>query len=202
MFLVYEYLDRGSLGKALYGEDRGGELDWGTRVKIVQGLAHAISYLHNDCSPPVVHRDISVNNVLLESDFEPQLSDFGTAKLLSSDSTSWTNVAGSYGYMAPELAFTMRVTDKSDVFSFGMVALEIVMGRHPGEMLESLLEASKTLKGNAELLLKDVLDQRLEPPTGELAEAVAFVVTLALACARPRPELRPTMRYVAQELSA
>ncbi|KAM1031905.1 hypothetical protein ACFX13_036419 [Malus domestica] len=104
--------------------------------------------------------------------------------------------------MAPELAFTMRVTDKSDVYSFGVVALEIVMGRHPGEMLESLSESSKTLKGDAELLLKDVLDQRLEPPTSELAEAVAFVVTLALACARAHSELRPTMRHVAQELSA
>ncbi|TQE09806.1 hypothetical protein C1H46_004580 [Malus baccata] len=101
MFLVYEYLERGSLGKALYDADRGPELDWGTRVKIVQGLAHALSYLHNDCSPPVVHRDVSINNVLLEWDFEPRLSDFGTAKLLSSDSTNWTNVAGSYGYMAP-----------------------------------------------------------------------------------------------------
>ena len=101
MFLVYEYLERGSLGKALYGMEGDDELGWGTRVKIVQGLAHALSYLHNDCSPPVVHRDVSVNNVLLECDFEPRLADFGTAKLLSPDSTNWTNVAGSYGYMAP-----------------------------------------------------------------------------------------------------
>ncbi|KAL6271352.1 MDIS1-interacting receptor like kinase 2 [Prunus yedoensis var. nudiflora] len=96
----------------------------------------------------------------------------------------------------------MRVTDKSDVYSFGVVALEIMMGRHPGEMLESLLESSKSLKDNTELLLKDELDQRLEPPTGELAEAVVFVVTIALACTRAQPESRPTMRYVAQELSA
>lgn len=96
----------------------------------------------------------------------------------------------------------MKVTDKCDVYSFGVLALEILMGRHPGEMLESLLESSKSLNDNTEMLLKDVLDQRLESPTDELAEAVVFVVTIGLACTRSRPELRPTMRFVAQELSA
>ena len=77
------------------------DLDGNTRVRIVQGVAHALSYLHHDCSPPIVHRDVSINNILLESEFEPRLSDFGTAKLLNSDSSNWTTVAGSYGYMAP-----------------------------------------------------------------------------------------------------
>jgi serine/threonine protein kinase len=101
MYLVYEYLERGSLGKTLYGEEGKKKLDWGLRVKVVQGVAHALAYLHHDCSQPIVHRDITVNNILLESEFEPRLSDFGTAKLLGSASTNWTSVAGSYGYMAP-----------------------------------------------------------------------------------------------------
>ncbi|KAB2636441.1 LRR receptor-like serine/threonine-protein kinase [Pyrus ussuriensis x Pyrus communis] len=101
IFLLYEYLQRGSLGKALYGVEGVTELGWPTRVKIVEGLAHALSYLHHDCSPPIVHRDVTVNNVLLEQDFEPQLSDFGTARLLSIDSSNWTNIVGSLGYMAP-----------------------------------------------------------------------------------------------------
>ncbi|KAB2636409.1 leucine-rich repeat receptor-like protein kinase [Pyrus ussuriensis x Pyrus communis] len=101
IFLLYEYLERGSLGKALYGVEGVTELGWPTRVKIVQGLACALSYLHHDCSPPIVHRDVTVNNVLLEQDFEPRLSDFGTAKLLSIDSSNWTNIVGSLGYMAP-----------------------------------------------------------------------------------------------------
>ncbi|XP_028954568.1 MDIS1-interacting receptor like kinase 2-like [Malus domestica] len=203
IFLLYEYLERGSLGKALYGVEGVNELVWATRVKIVQGLAHALSYLHHDCSPPIVHRDITVNNVLLESDFEVRLSDFGIARLLSTDSSNWTDIAGSFGYIAPELAYTMRVTDKCDVYSFGVVALEVMMGRHPGDMLESQLqESSKSRRDNVELLLKDLLDQRLEPPTNESAKAVVLVVTMALACIRTRPASRPTMLFAAQKLSA
>ncbi|KAM1036968.1 hypothetical protein ACFX2C_031826 [Malus domestica] len=203
IFLLYEYLERGSLGKALYGVEGVNELGWATRVKIVQGLAHALSYLHHDCSPPIVHRDITVNNVLLESDFEVRLSDFGIARLLSTDSSNWTDIAGSFGYIAPELAYTMRVTDKCDVYSFGVVALEVMMGRHPGDVLESQLqESSKSRRDNVELLLKDLLDQRLEPPTNESAKAVVLVVTMALACIRTRPASRPTMLFAAQKLSA
>ncbi|KAM1158514.1 hypothetical protein ACFX19_032355 [Malus domestica] len=203
IFLLYEYLERGSLGKVLYGVEGVNELGWATRVKIVQGLAHALSYLHHDCSPPIVHRDITVNNVLLESDFEVRLSDFGIARLLSTDSSNWTDIAGSFGYIAPELAYTMRVTDKCDVYSFGVVALEVMMGRHPGDVLESQLqESSKSRRDNVELLLKDLLDQRLEPPTNESAKVVVLVVTMALACIRTRPASRPTMLFVAQKLSA
>ncbi|QCD97769.1 LRR receptor-like serine/threonine-protein kinase FLS2 [Vigna unguiculata] len=203
MFLVYEYIDRGSLAKVLYGEEGKLELRWAKRLKIVQGLAHAISYLHTDCSPPIVHRDVTLNNILLDSDLEPHLADFGTAKLLSSDTSTWTSVAGSYGYMAPELAQTMKVTEKCDVYSFGVVVMEIMMGKHPGELLGTL-SSNKYLSSTEEpqVLLKDVLDQRLAPPTGQLAEAVVFTMTIALACTREAPESRPIMRAVAQELSA
>ena len=101
MYLVYEYVERGSLGNALYGLEGKAELNWDTRVRIVQGVAHAVAYLHHDCSPPIVHRDITVNNILLESEFEPRLSDFGVARLLNPDTSNWTTIAGSYGYMAP-----------------------------------------------------------------------------------------------------
>lgn len=97
----------------------------------------------------------------------------------------------------------MRVTEKCDTYSFGVVALEIMMGRHPGELLQSLLaSSSRTFSQNGEdLLLKDVLDQGLLSPAGELAEAVVVVVTLAFACASTNPRARPTMHFVAQELS-
>ncbi|KAI5315708.1 hypothetical protein L3X38_044884 [Prunus dulcis] len=204
IFLLYEYLERGSLGKALYGVEGVTELGWATRVKVVKGLAHALSYLHHDCSPPIVHRDVTVNNVLLESDFEARLSDFGTARLISANSSNWTHIVGSFGYMAPELALTMRVTDKCDVYSFGVVALEVMMGRHPGDLLESQLSKSSQSmkKDNAELFLKDLLDQRLEAPSNVLARAVVVVMSLALACICTRPGSRPTMLYVAQKLSA
>ncbi|GMJ00743.1 MDIS1-INTERACTING RECEPTOR LIKE KINASE2 [Hibiscus trionum] len=95
----------------------------------------------------------------------------------------------------------MRVTTKCDVYSFGVVALEIMMGKHPGELLNSLSSIT-LLSNNTELLLKDLLDQRLPPPTDQVAEEVVFVVTIGLACIRPMPESRPDMRFVAQELSA
>lgn len=101
MYLVYKYMERGSLRNVLYGEEGEVELGWDTRVKIVQGLAHALAYLHHDCYPPIVHRDVSLSNILLDSGFEPRLSDFGTARLLSPGSPNWTPVAGTYGYMAP-----------------------------------------------------------------------------------------------------
>ncbi|KAL0370400.1 UNVERIFIED_CONTAM: MDIS1-interacting receptor like kinase [Sesamum angustifolium] len=201
MYLVYEYVERGSLGKVLYDDKEAFELNWARRVNIVRGVAHALAYLHHDCSPAIVHRDVSINNILLESEFEPRLSDFGTAKLLASDASIWTTVAGSYGYMAPELALTMKVTEKSDVYSFGVVALEVMMGKHPGELVSSL-SAKAALQRDPEVLLKDLLDQRLPPPTSQIAEEVVFVVTIALSCTRVTPESRPNMRFVAQELSA
>nr|GMD22197.1 MDIS1-interacting receptor like kinase 2-like [Ipomoea batatas] len=197
LYLVYEYVEKGSLGKVLYDDKMAVEFGWDIRVKVVQGIAHALSYLHHDCCPPIVHRDISPNNVLLESEFVPRLSDFGTAKLLVSDSSTWTTVAGAYGYMAPELAFTMRVTEKSDVYSFGVVALEVMMGRHPGELL---LSSSPELSANTPL--RDLLDPRLLPPTEKFADEVVFVMSMALACTRTTPDSRPTMRSVAQQLSA
>ncbi|GMH02570.1 hypothetical protein Nepgr_004409 [Nepenthes gracilis] len=196
MYLVYDYFERGSLGKVLYSKEGAKEMSWGQRVKIVQGLAHALAYLHHDSTPPIVHRDISINNILLDSDFEPRLSDFGTARQLSLDTSNWTTVAGSYGYMAPELAFTKRATEKCDVYSYGVVALEVMMGKHPGELLRSL----SLSVDDSYLLGENVLDQQLSPPTGQLAKDVVVVIRVALACTSSMPESRPTMRLVAQHL--
>ncbi|KAJ0783275.1 putative protein kinase RLK-Pelle-LRR-XI-1 family [Helianthus annuus] len=198
MYLVYEYMEKGSLGNVLYGGEAILNLDWATRVNIVQDLAHALAYLHHDCNPPIVHRDVSINNVLLEADMVPRLSDFGTAKLLNPDSSNWTGVAGSY-----ELALTMKVTEKCDVYSFGVVTFEIMMGRHPGELLTSLQSSypTSTSPESLALLLKDILDQRLLPPTDKETEQVARVLNVALGCTRVSPESRPSMRTVAQELS-
>ncbi|XP_078153755.1 uncharacterized protein LOC144548907 isoform X2 [Carex rostrata] len=198
MYLIYEYIKKGSLGNVLYGTEGETKLNWAMRVKIIQGIAHALAYLHHDCKPPIVHRDIKLNNILLDSEFEPRLSDFGTAKFLGLGSTSWTSVVGTYGYMAPELAYTMKVTEKCDVHSFGVVALEIMMGKHPRDLLSSLPSIASS-EGN-DMLLKDVLDQRLTPPTGQLAQKVVFIFEVAIACTQVKPEQRPTMRSVAQEI--
>jgi uncharacterized protein YjbI with pentapeptide repeats len=100
-FLIYEYLEKGSLAEALSKEAEAKELNWSRRVNVVKDVAHALSYMHHDCSPPIVHRDISSKNILLDSDYVAHVSDFGTAKLLKPDSSNLTFFAGTFGYLAP-----------------------------------------------------------------------------------------------------
>ncbi|KAH7858318.1 hypothetical protein Vadar_022355 [Vaccinium darrowii] len=118
------------------------ELDWSKRVNVVRGVAYALSYLHYNCVPPIIHRDISSKNVLLNSEMEAHVSDFGTARFLKPNSSNWTAVAGTYRYIAPELSYTMAVTEKCDVYSFGVLTLEILMGSHPGELISNLCSSA------------------------------------------------------------
>jgi serine/threonine protein kinase len=103
MYLVYERIERGSLGKVLYrdGEHSAERFNWSARIKAIRGLANALAYLHHDSSPPMIHRDVSVNNVLLDAEYETRLSDFGTARFLGPGRSHCSSMAGSYGYMAP-----------------------------------------------------------------------------------------------------
>ncbi|CAL1411618.1 unnamed protein product [Linum trigynum] len=200
-FLVYEYLDRGSLASVLSQDNSGArELDWGKRLNIVRGVAHALSYLHHDCAIPIVHRDITSNNVLLDRDYEAKVADFGTAKLLSSDSSNWTTQAGTRGYIAPELAYTMRVTEKCDVYSFGVVALEVIRGSHPGELVLSLASSTEE-EAAAVVSLDDLLDRRLARPVPGFRQELENVVRIAALCLNVDPQFRPEMRLVCEMLS-
>ncbi|XP_027164367.1 MDIS1-interacting receptor like kinase 2-like isoform X1 [Coffea eugenioides] len=194
--LVYEYLERGSLAKIFSVDEEAKELDWEKRVNIIKGVAHALSYMHHDCTPSIVHRDISSNNVLLDSEYEARLSDFGTAKFLRKDSSNWTTLGGTLGYVAPELAYTMRVTEKCDVYSFGILTLETIKGTHPGDIVAYLMSSTP---GNIEL--KDLLDQRLPPPTEETEKILISTIKLAKACLHVNPESRPTMHMISSLLS-
>jgi serine/threonine protein kinase len=100
-FLVYEFIERGSLRKIITTEEQAIELDWMKRLNVVKGMAGALSYLHHSCSPPIIHRDITSNNILLDLEYEAHVSDFGTARLLMPDSSNWTSFAGTFGYTAP-----------------------------------------------------------------------------------------------------
>ncbi|XP_060173156.1 MDIS1-interacting receptor like kinase 2-like [Lycium barbarum] len=100
-FLVYEFLEGGNLSERLRNDEKATELDWIKRVSIVRGVAYALSYMHHECSPPILHRDISSKNVLLDHEDRPHLSDFCTAKLLRPNSSNWTSFAGTFGYVAP-----------------------------------------------------------------------------------------------------
>ncbi|THU73300.1 hypothetical protein C4D60_Mb04t21360 [Musa balbisiana] len=196
-FLVYEYMECGSLGSHLRSEAAAAELDWVKRVNIVKDVARALSYMHHDCDQPIVHRDITTNNILLDSELKACVSDFGIARLLKPDSSNWSMLAGTYGYLAPELAYAMRVTTKCDVYSFGVVTLELLIGGH-GEELVSVLSSPSSPKNT---LVKDVLDQRPSLPTTEVADEVAAVLRLALCCVEHDPESRPTMKQVFGTLS-
>ncbi|TQD95176.1 hypothetical protein C1H46_019199 [Malus baccata] len=196
-FLVYEYLEKGSLASILSKEDEAKELDWSRRVRIVKGVAHALSYLHHDCVPPIVHRDLSSSNILLDYDYEPCVSDFGTAKLLNPDSSNWSSLAGTYGYVAPELAYTRKVTEKCDVYSFGVLALEVITGKRLGDLISS----SSSPSACENKLLKDVLDQRLPPPTLEVEDELTTIARVAITCRDSRQQSRPTMHMVSQSLS-
>nr|XP_027077438.1 MDIS1-interacting receptor like kinase 2-like [Coffea arabica] len=196
--LVYEYLERGSLANILSKEAAAKKLDWQKRVNIIKGVAYALSYMHHDCSPPIVHRDISSNNILLDSEYEAHVSDFGTAKLLKKDSSNWSALAGTYGYIPPEFAYTMQVTEKCDVYSFGILALEIIKGKYPGDYISQLLCPTP---GTGNLQLEDMLDQRLSHPTKEVEEALISIIKIARGCVAANPNSRPTM-YIVSELLA
>ncbi|KAK3428273.1 hypothetical protein EUGRSUZ_F04321, partial [Eucalyptus grandis] len=199
-FMVYEYIERGSLRAILNDDEKASEFAWDKRVNMVRGVANALSYMHHDCFPRWIHRDLTSNNVLLDADYEARISDFGTARLLRPDSSSWTAVAGSIGYIAPELAYSTIPTEKSDVYSFGVIALETLMGKHPRDIVS--WECSSSTEIGSPALLKDVLDQRLSPSRVRIrdAEDVVSIARLAFMCLQADPRLRPTMRQVSQEL--
>ncbi|KAL9231813.1 hypothetical protein vseg_006984 [Gypsophila vaccaria] len=208
--LVYEYLERGSLRKLLRHDSEARELNWEKRVNAIKGIAYALSYMHHDCSPPIIHRDLSSNNVLLDKDFEARVSDFGTARLLDMDSPNLTEIAGTYGYIAPELAFTIKTTTKCDVYSFGVLSLEIIMGTHPGNLMSlsssSANSSTSSPSSSVVSLLEnhptcmDLLDPRIPNPSPEVANEVETIIKLATICINSNPNLRPTMQHVCHQL--
>nr|GMD58829.1 putative proline-rich receptor-like protein kinase PERK6 [Ipomoea batatas] len=120
-------------------------MDWATRLKIALGSAKGLAYLHEDCHPRIIHRDIKAANILLDENFEAMVADFGLAKLSNDNNTHVsTRVMGTFGYLAPEYASSGKLTDRSDVFSFGVMLLEFITGHPPvdltGEMEDSLVE--------------------------------------------------------------
>ncbi|KAK1371335.1 Protein kinase domain-containing protein [Heracleum sosnowskyi] len=127
-FLVYEFLEGGSLWKKLSSNDEAEQFEWEKRLIVIKGVANALSYMHHGSVPPIVHRDISSNNIMLDSELEAHIADFGTAKFLKPDSSNWSSFAGTFGYAAPELAYTMEVNEKNDIYSFGVLSLEMVVG--------------------------------------------------------------------------
>ncbi|KAL9687145.1 hypothetical protein QQ045_031543 [Rhodiola kirilowii] len=203
-YLVFEYMPNGNVSEALKRIVKGQhpELDWSRRFNIAVGSAKGIAYLHHDCSPPIIHRDIKSSNILLDDDYEPKIADFGVAKIAekSLNGTNTRTFAGTHGYIAPELGYSLNVTEKSDVYSFGVVLLELITGKEPisneyGEGKDIVYWVETHLR-NRESVLK-VLDNKIHV---EYHEDMLKVLKIAVSCTAKNPTARPSMRGVVKML--
>ncbi|KAK9167739.1 hypothetical protein Scep_002930 [Stephania cephalantha] len=204
-YLVLEYMPNGNLYQALRRCMKGGrpELDWLQRYKIAVGAAKGIAYLHNDCSPAVIHRDIKSTNILLDVNYEAKIADFGIAQVAEDTMKSLESgcFAGTHGYIAPELAYSLKVTEKSDVYSFGVVLLELVTGRSPiepefGEEKDIVYWVSTHLNSREDII--KILDPEVSINAQDDMIKVLKVATL---CTTKLPSLRPGMREVVKMLA-
>ncbi|EEE59410.1 hypothetical protein OsJ_11559 [Oryza sativa Japonica Group] len=142
--LVYEFVPNKTLDTHLHG-DKWPPLDWQQRWKIAVGSARGLAYLHDDCSPKIIHRDVKASNILLDHGFEPKVADFGLAKYQPGNHTHVsTRIMGTFGYIAPEFLSSGKLTDKADVFAFGVVLLELITGRLPVQSSESYMDSTET----------------------------------------------------------
>jgi serine/threonine protein kinase len=201
--IVYDYMPNLSLLSHLHGQFAGEvRLDWKRRVAVAVGSAEGLVYLHHEVAPHIIHRDIKASNVLLDSDFAPLVADFGFAKLVPEGvSHMTTRVKGTLGYLAPEYAMWGKVSGACDVYSFGILLLELVSGRKPIERLPS--GAKRTITEWAEPLiargrLGDLVDPRLRGAFD--AAQLARAVECAALCVQGEPDRRPDMKTVVRIL--
>lgn len=199
--LVYDYVPNNTLHHHLHDE-KGPVLGWPIRVKVAAGAARGIAYLHEDCHPRIIHRDIKSSNILLDRNFEALVSDFGLAKLtLDSNTHITTRVMGTFGYMAPEYATSGKLTDKSDVYSFGVVLLELITGRKPVDASQPLGDESLVEWARPQLieaLDKEDFETLVDPRLGKNYDRNEMfrMVEAAAACVRHSSVKRPRMSQV------
>jgi len=200
MFLIYNYFPQGNLESLIHGSERGRTMDWRMRHKIAMDIAHALEYLHDECVPRVLHRDIKPSNILLDNNLNAHLSDFGLARLLGDSEThATTDVAGTFGYVAPEYALTCRVSDKADVYSYGVVLLELLSGKQALDPSFSNYGDGFNIVGWATLLIHQNQPHEVFTvglwemgPESDLLE----VLKLAVLCTGELLTVRPPMRNV------
>ncbi|KAF6153794.1 hypothetical protein GIB67_001027 [Kingdonia uniflora] len=204
LLLVYEFMPNGSLDRVLYQDpEEGNSLNWSQRYNIAVGIASVLTYLHQECEQQVIHRDIKTSNVLLDGNFSPRLADFGLARLMEHDkSPVSTLTAGTMGYLAPEYLQYGKATEKTDIFSFGVVVLELACGRRPIENTTSnrMINLVDWVWGlHSEGKLVEAADSRLK---GEFKkEEMKKLLLVGLSCANPSCIERPSMRRVLQILN-
>ncbi|KAL2334203.1 hypothetical protein Fmac_015416 [Flemingia macrophylla] len=199
--LVYDFVPNNTLHFHLHGEGEP-QLEWEKRLKIAAGAARGIAYLHEDCNPRIIHRDIKSSNILLDYNFEARVSDFGLAKLAVDANTHvTTRVMGTFGYVAPEYVSTGKLTEKSDVYSFGVMLLELITGRKPVDISQP--DGQESLVEWARPLLSDALDSEefeslTDPKLGQnyVQSEMFCMIEVAAACVRYSSAKRPRMGQV------
>ncbi|CAI8600317.1 unnamed protein product [Vicia faba] len=203
--LVYEFVPNKTLEYHLHGKGRP-VMDWGTRLKIALGSAKGLAYLHEDCHPRIIHRDIKGANILLENNFEAKVADFGLAKFNQDANTHVsTRVMGTFGYMAPEYASSGKLSDKSDVFSYGIMLLELITGRRPvgttgDDEEDSLVDWARPLctKALENGILNGLVDIRLEDNYDK--NEITRMIACAAASVRHSSKRRPKMSQIVRVL--
>ncbi|KAK3219383.1 hypothetical protein Dsin_013353 [Dipteronia sinensis] len=202
--LVYEYMGNGSLDKWIFKtKEESQQLSWNARFNIALGTAKGLAYLHEECEVKIVHCDIKPENVLLDDNFSAKVSDFGLAKLMNrEDSLVYTTLRGTRGYLAPEWITNSPISEKTDVYSYGLVLLEIIGGRRSydlGDDSEKAHFPSYVFKMLEEGRLREILDPRLEINEND-HETVETAIKVALWCVQDDMQLRPPMTKVVQML--
>ncbi|XP_057964086.1 receptor-like serine/threonine-protein kinase ALE2 isoform X2 [Malania oleifera] len=202
--LIYELVHNGSVESHLHGADKRKQpLDWDTRMKIALGAARGLAYLHEDSNPRVIHRDFKASNVLLEDDFTPKVSDFGLAREATEGSQHIsTRVMGTFGYVAPEYAMTGHLLVKSDVYSYGVVLLELLSGRKPVDMSQPPGQENLVTWARPLLTSREGLEQLVDPCLARNYDFdnMAKVAAIASMCVHPEVTHRPFMGEVVQAL--
>ncbi|XP_024539934.1 uncharacterized protein LOC9633810 [Selaginella moellendorffii] len=203
--LFYDYMPCGSLHDVLHGGGVASAspstlLSWMARLRIAVGTARGLLYLHEGCSPRIIHRDVKSSNILLDSDMEPHIADFGLARLVENNATHLTTgIAGTLGYIAPEVVSTCRLSEKTDVYSFGIVLLELLTGRKPlvlGNLGEIVSVTTWVKAMNQQGKGMETFDSELVSLSPSSGPVLVQMMQLALHCTSDWPSRRPSMGKV------